>query len=65
MSYYNKKKVYGDSPLKEIVYELEDATEYNSFLDLKYVPKDKLQDILVRHSQTVNEFKVKLSELIN
>jgi hypothetical protein len=64
-SYYNKKAVYGDNPLNEIIYEIEDAYEYNSFLEIKFVPKEKLQDILERHSNTVKEFKNRLAKLIN
>ncbi len=65
MSYYNKKKVYSDSPLKEVIYELEDAIEYNAFLGLEYVPKEKLKEILHNHAETVQVFKEKLAELIN
>jgi len=64
-SYYTKKKVFGDNPLKEIIYELEDAYEWNAFLDLQYISKEKLQDILIRHSNTVQQFKEKLAKLIN
>jgi len=55
-NYYTKKKVYGDNPLREIIYELEDALEYDSFRELEYIPKGKLQDIILRHDNTVKEF---------
>lgn len=64
-SYYTKKKVYGDNPLNEIIYELEDAVEYDSFRELEYVSKSKMQDIIVRHSNTIKEFKNKLAKMIN
>lgn len=62
-SYYTKKAVYGDSPLNEIIYEIEDAMEYDSFREREYVSRDKLQDIIHRHSNTVKEFKSKLAKL--
>ena len=61
-SYYNKKSVYGDEPLKEIIYELEDAFEYASFEGLEYIPKDKVQEIIERHSNTVREFQKRLKK---
>ena len=64
-NYYNKKTVFGDNPLMEIIYELEEAIDYNIFLELEYISKDKLSDILDRHSETVKEFKIRLSKLIN
>lgn len=64
-SYYTKKTVYGNSPLKEVIYELEDAVEYDNFSDIEFVPKEKLKLILERHHNTVKEFKKKLRELVN
>lgn len=63
MSYYDKKSTYGDSPLEEIIYELEDAFDYNSFLELEYAPKEKVQEIIARHKETVREFKKKIAGL--
>lgn len=57
MSYYDKKTVYGDSPLKEIIYELEDSVQYNTTLDIKYISEEDISDIIIRHNETVNEFK--------
>lgn len=64
-TYYTKKSVYGDNPLKEVIYEIEDAYEYDPFLEIQFVRKEKLQDILFRHSNTVKAFKEKLSKMIN
>lgn len=64
-SYYTKKKVLGDAPLKEVIYEIEEAMVYDSFLGIHYVKKDVLVDLIHRHSNTVNEFKKRLARLIN
>jgi hypothetical protein len=64
-NYYNKKEVYGTSPLTEIIYEIEDAYEYDCFSETEYVSKDKLQDIIHRHSNTIKEFKKRLANLFD
>ncbi len=64
-SYYSKKKVYGSSPLKEIVYELEDCYEYDPFSEMMYVSKENVSKIIHRHLNTVTEFKKRLSKLID
>lgn len=64
-SYYNKKKVYGDNPLMEIIYEIEEAYEYDSFRDRTYISREKMDTIAQRHKETVKEFKNKLSRLVN
>ena len=64
-SYYTKKEVYGGSPLEEIIYELEDAQEYNPFLNLEYVSSVKMKEIIHRHHNTLNEFKSRLTKLFD
>lgn len=64
-SYYSKKSVSGDNPLLEIIYELENAVRYDAFRDLEYIPKSDMRDIIVRHDNTVKEFKEKLARMIN
>lgn len=56
-TYWDKKKVYGDNPLTEIIYELEDMVFVSDILGGKFIDYYKAQEILQRHRNTVEEYK--------
>lgn len=55
-SYWDKKCSYGDDPLLEIIYELEDIVFWAEKPDTKVIDYYEAQEILHRHINTVKKF---------
>lgn len=56
-SYYTKKATYGDDPLMEIIYEIEDVLYISEEYEGKKASHDDLKEIFDRHGNTVKEYK--------
>jgi len=57
-SYFVKESVYGDEPLIEIIYEIEDRLVHDDKVDGKYVTLESLYVIFERHKNTVQEISI-------
>ena len=55
-NYYNKKAVYGDDALLEIIYEIEDKLYFDDEAGEKLIRHEDLKDIFERHIETVREY---------
>ena len=62
-SYYTKEAVYGEDPLKEIIYEIEDMLLPSP--QGKFVWHDDLHAIFERHSNTVKLHRLMKKEKLS
>ena len=63
-NYYTKQAVYGDDPLMEIIYEIEDCLFVSEEWEGKKADHEDLKEIFERHTATVREYKARIEKIV-